>query len=193
MQPDKKQIYQEDDITRFLQSGEQTLITDEVKEISASIKGGAIEKSKQIISYIEGLNRKGFDEKVFRKRTVTQIINDKYITGCTDSALLFVALARSIGLPAKYVETIDRSWLENGGNSISGHIYAQVYDNKENRWILVDPMNRQINIDFPLERVIFKEGLDSWDIGIKDYDSLERLFQTFRNEWITSQKKLTSY
>jgi hypothetical protein len=177
-----------DNITRFLQSGTQTQITPEIQKISADFQGETIEKARQITSFLVRLPQTKFNEEVFRKRTAAQILTDNYVTGCTDSALVFVALARASGLPAKYVETIDRSWLEKGGSSIGGHIYGQVFDDKEKRWIWVDPMGGQVDIPVPSERVVYKEGLDSWDIGIKDFDSLQKLFDKFRNGWLEEQK-----
>jgi len=189
MQQAQEQPQGIDNATRFLQSGAQTQITPEIKKISEGFQGEAIEKASQITSFLRRLQQTRFDNEVFRKRTAAQILSDNYVTGCTDSALVFVALARASGLPAKYVETIDKSWLEKGGGSIGGHIYGQVFDDEKKGWVWVDPMGGQVDIPVPSERVVYKEGLDSWDIGITDFDSLRKLFETFRNEWLEHQKK----
>ena len=175
--------------TGFLRSGTQTQITPEIKKMSAGFQGETIEKAGQITSFLASLPQTKFNSEIFRKRTAAQILTDNYVTGCTDSALVFVALARASGLPAKYVETIDRSWLKKGGSSIAGHVYGQVFDYKKKRWIWVDPMGGQVDISAPSERVIYKEGLDSWDIGIADFDSLRKLFERFRNEWLECQER----
>ena len=97
--------------------------------------------------------------------------------------MLFITFARASGIPAKYVETIDEEGLRNGGGSISGHIYSQIYDINQDKWIWVDPMRRKIGSS-PEKRVIFQEGLDSWDIGITDFDSLKTKFEEFRKHWL---------
>jgi len=44
-------------------------------------------------------------------------------------------------------------------------------------------MRRKIG-SAPEKRVIFQEGLDSWDIGITDFDSLKTKFEEFRKHWL---------
>jgi hypothetical protein len=129
------------------------------------------------------------DSKFFRKRTAEQIVKDKFITGCTDSVLVFVTAARACGLPAKYVETVDESWLKNGGVDITGHQYAEVYDEGNKKWFWVDPMGGRVDTPSPENegRVIYKEGLDSWDIGITDANSLKEVFVSFRDGWLRNR------
>src|SRR3990172_5707346 len=92
-----------DDIVRFRQSGKQTLPTQEIQQIASSIQGNALDRTNHILTFIKSLKSTFFDEKVFRKRTAADIIKDGYITGCTDADLVFVAIARTCGLPVKYV------------------------------------------------------------------------------------------
>jgi len=171
---------QPDYIEKYLLPGEQTQITPKVKEIAENFSGSTSEKVEQIFNKISSLEQRGFDDQVFRQRTAGQIIADDYVTGCTDFALVFIVLARASGIPAKYVETINKEWLRTGGDLIGGHIYSQIYDKEESQWRWVDPMRRIIDMS-PEARVVFKEGLDSWDIGIKDFDSLKSSFEEFRN------------
>ena len=175
---------QDNEIKKYLVSGTQTQVTPTIEKISSKILGTTLEKVQKILdicpSVVESRN---FNKKIFRKRTADQILKDGYITGCTDAALLFITFARASGIPAKYIETIDEEWLRNGGGSISGHIYSQIYDINQDKWIWVDPMRRKIGSS-PEKRVIFQEGLDSWDIGITDFDSLKTKFEEFRKHWL---------
>ena len=117
---------------------------------------------------------------VFRKRTATEIIESDYASGCTDKALVFVALSRIKGIPTKYVETIDNKLLETGDNNLRGHVFAKVYISKKE--YLVDPENGSISvITIPnkSQYTIVAEGLDSWDIGINNFDDLRKVFQDF--------------
>jgi hypothetical protein len=98
--------------------------------------------------------------------------------------LAFIILARASGIPTKYIETIDREWLKKGGSSIGGHVYAQVYDESQSKWVWVDPMGRNIGNPPGEGRVVFDEGLDSWDLGIRDYSTLNGEFEGFRDQWL---------
>ncbi len=172
------------EVKKYLSSGSQTQITTEIEKIVSEINGTVLEKTQKILELGTTLvERKDFDEEVFRKRTGSQIISDKYITGCTDAALAFIVLARASGIPTKYIETIDVEWLEEGGNSIRSHVYTQVYDDLQGIWVWVDPMRRSVSDPSGEGRVIFGEGLDSWDLGIRDQESLRSEFELFRNQW----------
>jgi len=174
MQEVQKHEIEKNEVERYLDSGSQTQITPEIKEIASKLHGTVLERVQQILDMGPSLvTYKEHDEREFRKRTGAQIIGDKYITGCTDAALAFIVLARASNIPTKYVETIDKKFLREGGEYFSGHVYAQVYDDLKDQWVLINPMEREINVSFPESRVLYKEGLDSWDIGIKDFEILE--------------------
>ena len=177
------------EVDKYLLSGSQTQITPEIEKIASEINGTVLEKTQKILDIEPTLVKmRDFDERVFRKRTGAQIIQDKYITGCTDAALVFIVLARASGVPTKYIETINVEWLEKGGGHIGGHVYAQVYDELQDKWIWVDPMFRKIDNPPRKGGVIFGEGLDSWDLGIKDHESLRREFEVFRNQWLLKSR-----
>ncbi len=179
----------QNEIGRYLSFGPQTQVTPEINKIASEISGTVLEKVQKILDIGSSLVKsQEFDKEVFRKRTASQILRDRYITGCTDAALLFITCSRASGIPAKYVETIDEGWLRNGGDSVGGHIYSQIYD--ENRgWVWVDPMRRKVDSPPPENRVIFQEGLDSWDLGITDFNSLKTKFEEFRKQWLLENPK----
>lgn len=175
----------------FLQPGPQTLIDAEIQRTVARFQGkSTTEKTQEILSYLHQFQITRYDEKLFRTRTAAEIINQKLITGCTDATIAFVVLARASEIPSKYVETIDKEWLETGKRSISGHQYVQIYDYDYEKWIWIDPMGNRINTLPPEKegRVIYKVGLDSWDIGIRNFDELEKKFKIFRIKWIIRHK-----
>ena len=177
-----------EEIRRFLEPGEQTEISPEIQRIADTIEGNTLEKAQGILNWGRELIEQGeftnrsYDKNVFRKRTAEQILKDRYLTGCTDYALLFITIARACGIPAKYVETIDREWLKEGGKEIDGHVYAQIYDAEKTEWIWVDPRMGQIgSAPEQKDRIVFKEGLDSWDIEIRDKESMDKEFGNFRD------------
>lgn len=153
----------------YLQEGEQTKITKRIKKISRSLKEDDKKKTiKNIISWIhKNLKKKSYDKKVFRKRTADEIIEDGYITGCTDASLVLIVMCRSLKIPAMYVEA------KKEGEE-AGHVWARIYINK--KWIDVCPSSGKIG--FKIDEFYrnkedkgkyfeVETGLDSWDIGIK--------------------------
>jgi len=61
-----------------------------------------------------------------------------------------------------------------------------IYNKEGNKWIWADPMNGRINISPTGDRrIIYKEGLDSWDIGVFDFESLKQKFLEFRNKYLS--------
>jgi hypothetical protein len=118
--------------------------------------------------------------KLFRQRTAEEIIKSGMVTGCTDWALAFIILARANNLPTKYVEAIRNKWLETGtGDYIEGHVFAECFIG--GKWYIVDPQEGDIKTAYRRFK-IFKKGIDSWDIGIRNFDDLKRQFLEFRKE-----------
>jgi transglutaminase-like putative cysteine protease len=159
----------------FLKTGKQTEITEEVKSVATLIKGEGLDFIFNLLKWLDtNLEKRRFDGNVFRKRTADQIIKDKYSTGCTDTALAFVALCRAREIPASYLETIDARWFETKPEQIVGHVFSKVYLN--NSWLLVDPLNGAIHIKSEPNKkqwFVLGEGLDSWDLGIHSYEDLK--------------------
>jgi len=173
------------DSEKYIEPGKQTLITSDIKERVLDFKGTTIDIIREILDTLRDFRMERFNKEIFRKRTANEIIKSGFVTGCTDYALVFIVLSRACGIPVKYVETIDKEWLINGGNSFTGHIYSKIYDESKNEWIWVDPMRGRIGDNLEdFQRVIYKEGLDSWDIGIFDFESLEKVFLEFRDNWL---------
>ncbi len=166
----------------FLKPGLQTESTERIKEIGHTIEGSFVEKVLTILDIVSKLPlRQENKESIFRRRTADQILSDGFVTGCTDIALVFIALLRTVGIPSKYVETIDEDWLQNGGDNITGHVYVNAFDGS--RWRIIDPMKKVIDANPDQDgRVNYKEGLDSWDIGIDSFDMLIKQFNDFRNQ-----------
>lgn len=169
----------------FLKQGEQTQITDDVLRIASEFSEEGLDLVAKIIKWIhknlKPNNDKEIKDKVFRKRTADQIIKDGYTTGCTDIGLVFIALTRAKNIPTKYIETIRRKWMESEDeNFIEGHIFAEVFIN--NRWYIIDPTEACLR--FWYDRwVVYGEALDSWDLGIRNYEDLKNKFAKFREEY----------
>ena len=79
------------------------------------------------------------------------------------------------------METIRKRWLDgDNDNLIEGHIFTEVYLNRH--WYIVDPEQANIRNWYD-EFIIFKKGLDSWNIGINNFDELKKQFLKFRKKY----------
>lgn len=118
------------------------LIYDILKKINIdkkNIKNNNYNKElKKISKYINDIkletDRK-IKNNVFRKRTANQIITDGFVTGCSDRAIVFIALVRALNIPIRWVETVI------GGNKHgfhNGHVFVDI--NIDGKWYLYDPI-----------------------------------------------------
>ncbi|OGD85871.1 hypothetical protein A2Z23_00905 [Candidatus Curtissbacteria bacterium RBG_16_39_7] len=164
-----------------------------IRKIASSITGSEMELVQNgLIWTKENLRMEESENKnqLFRQRTAEEIIKSKFITGCTDAALAFISLMRARKIPAVFVETIDKKWLESKNEvPIYGHVYVEVF--LDSKWYLTNPMyGKTEKTNKPRERVIFAKGLDSCDIGITNFSDLKQKFLVFRNKW--RQKNLSN-
>jgi len=170
---------------KFLNQGEQTQITQSTRDIAVQFKSGGLDLILEILTWLhKNIKEDGSPEiknRLFRKRTAGKIIESKMATGCTDYALAFIVLARAKDVPTKYIEAIRNKWLDIGDeNFIEGHVFAECFI--QGKWHIVDPQEGEIKISYQRFQ-IFKEGLDSWDIGIKSFDDLKEKFMEFKNTY----------
>ncbi|MCI8309919.1 MAG: transglutaminase domain-containing protein [Clostridia bacterium] len=123
-----------DNINKYLQSGEKTLITEKIKEISKNITGNTHGMLvKQILIWMHKnttrLHNSGDNRKF--KRTATEILESRERTGCCDSSTLFTALARSKYIPTMQIITLSKNWtkqLEKGEKiGTQGHYFVACY------------------------------------------------------------------
>jgi hypothetical protein len=152
----------------WLKEGKQSKQTKSIKDICKKFSGEDIDKIIQILIWIDKnlrycKNKKNV-ERIFATRTAEEIIKNKEHTGCHDTALIFVTMTRSCGIPCKYIAGLGK---ETG---TGGHCVSKVFVN--DKWLLIDPSHYKIEIfpensDFYKKFYIMGEGLDSWDIKIK--------------------------
>ena len=133
----------------------------------------------KMVEYIENptkeqeeLNRE-LKRRVTRSRTAHQILEEGRYPTCSHTGILFRTLMIAQGVPTAFVETFHEDYLL--GRDFHGHVFGRVFG--KDRSALVDPeeisYHKQESDIFP--RIIFREGLDSWDIGIYSYDDMHRL------------------
>jgi hypothetical protein len=130
-----------EDPNYYLGEGKYTSRDDHVKNSLAFIlKLKNRESPAGKISYylFNFLGHQPFSEDVFRKRTASQIISSGFSTGCTDDAIVFCALAREAGIPAKYIETLNKKNLHDRPRKVEGHVFAEIFI--DDRWRVYEPL-----------------------------------------------------
>jgi len=105
-----------DQKNKWLQEGQQTKITREIKKLAKELKGSNdLETVFNILKWIKKnlkfVKSWKWRKKYLRKRTAEEIIKSGKSSGCGDKALVFVVLVRANNIPAKIVEAIDKDWL----------------------------------------------------------------------------------
>jgi len=136
------------DIEYYLGEGELTKQSEFIKYVGRQIEGNTDgKKVRNLMVWInENIPRVSErDEDKFRKSADT-IIRRKKRTGCSDSAIVFSAIARSMGIPTIQIISYDKNWakaLESGEppKSVDGHFFCAVFVKEQNgssRWMLVD-------------------------------------------------------
>lgn len=172
-------------IKKYTTPGDQTKIGPNTKKTADSIFGEGLQYIANVLDWtltnLERENSKQVKNKVFRRRTAEEILKSGFVTGCTDSALVVIAICRTKGIPTKYVEAIEKSWLEEKrAGGLRGHVFAECFIN--NKWYQIDPARGLIYSKQNYSKYeILGRGLDSWDLEIRDFESLEKKFNSFKN------------
>lgn len=157
-----------EDIKEFsedIQTGEQGPITKTVLEVSAKIPDDREKLIISITSYINSLEVVDSDVPDFT-RNADQIIESGEQRGCHEAGLVFATLLRAKGVNVSYIQAFLKEDLksyssETGGN-VGGHVFIRDHDK------IIDSTSGEITEEIPQEYILGAEGLDSWDIGLKN-------------------------
>jgi len=177
----------------FLEDGHLTIKTEYICNIAKKLNP----KGTKPIEYIacalrymvESLNKERPEGwiKLFHTRTAEEILKSGFITGCTDSTIVFCTFMRAAGYPTKYLETISKRWLSLDPNDtkepIKGHAFAEVV--LEGNKIFVDPDSKKICLDPDREWELFElfgTGLDPHDFGLTSFTTLKQIFYDYREK-----------
>ncbi len=166
----------------WLKSGPQTKITSQIQGIASKFNSGTkFETLREVLGWLhETLIRdESKKDNLFRKRSADDILTDKFATGCTDFNIAYIAIARAIGWPTKYIEGVRK---ERSKNYFEGHVIAESFI--RGKWIGVDPSYSEIYLNpeqsrFYKEHRIIGVGLDSWDLGVYGLNDLIALAKSY--------------
>lgn len=153
---------------KFLREGPQTKITVEIREVAKSFKKEGLELVKEILDWMRKNFRHKKDDSIAFARTAEEIIRSRFFTGCQDLGIVFVTFLRAKGIPASYIEAKKKT------GKFHGHVFSRVFLN--NKIYFVDPTRKTVSeVEnfgnyFPI-----KEGLDSWDLGVRSVKDIKTL------------------
>ncbi len=172
----------------WLSCGEQSRVTDDIKKIAEGIKGETRrERLRGAMAYIWGnfsydpwLKTEAF------KRTAGELYKTRMLCGCSDFALVQVALFRALGIPSRMIITCNVDWIHiyrrEPVTLSEGHGFVEVY--LEDDWYLVDSTYRWLfssydpdSSFYPHGEVFVGRGRDFWDMEIRTMDDLDRLLK----------------
>lgn len=171
---------------KYLTTGRQTQITSTIRGITDSFSATGFQLTFDILDWIEkNIEHRKFEgnEKAgyLHTRTAEQIIKDGFSTGCTDHALVLITFCRAKDLPTKYVELLNRDWLQGESlDPILGHVVGEV--NIQGNWYYIDPIPATISTRLPSGMVLYGKGLDTWDLGITNKNWKEK-YLDYRRKW----------
>lgn len=185
-----------EDLTFLKEEGDWTKRDDLIRSTSEQLKRSDRTPLEAISEYVSNMrNHKNFlhrwisylrrkhEQKVFRKRTASEILKSGYVTGCTDTALAFVVLAREMGIPTRYVETFDEQWVQDAnadGKQKKGHIFVDI--STDGNWRAYEPIKGFTpNNEYVMNGRKYVEvgkGLDFSGVYIKD-DRKKSGYRTF--------------
>jgi len=156
----------------------QVEVTKEIEDFARDITGEGSELSKnigrKIYDTIKKIELPEEEEKNIRwTRTATQILKDGWVVkgkGCTDIAVLYIAVAKAKGIKAIFVKlySIKRKML---------HAAVELPDENS---ILDATTGRRDNPSNEIlfdEYKVYKKGRDSWDIGLNGIESMPTIMK----------------
>lgn len=125
--------------------------------------------------------------ELFRQRTATQILKSGFTTGCTDDAIVFIAMAKQKGLNPIYLETLEKEWLASpmSEERIKGHAFVKVKN------FLVEPQRKKIYRDpksILNKYAIFGEAKEPYDLGLFDIFSTTQKLMDFKEKYKKANK-----
>jgi len=174
------------DEIKWLKSGPQSQLTERIVDIANKLRGrnrreslyNGMEYIWHSFSYDEWLNSMAF------QRTADELFSDRSLGGCSDFALVQITLFRALGIPSRMIITANVDWMiqyqPNPLIMSEGHSFIEVF--LEDRWQLLDTTYRYIyseydarNPSLPHGEYFCDQGLDFWDMGIKDISDLNNV------------------
>lgn len=167
----KVEQYLEKEVKKqYIETGEQSAITDLVLEKCDHIPGEGLNLIRNITAFQQSFEFRSTQEPVF-SRTIDEIIQSHETLGCQESGLILITILRAKGETASFIQAFNKDDLinydeESKDNRIRGHVFIRW--TTDEGFKIINSTTGEITEDIPETFVIGGEGLDAWDIGLKD-------------------------
>jgi hypothetical protein len=149
----------------------RNLAKDIMKQYPDQPLEGITEYLEKNLNYPNVSTEDKFFKEKWCKRTASEVIKDGYCLDCTDIGIIFIALARAMGFPTVFVETVEKDWWDMPNGYFSGHVFADVKVN--GKWKIYEPL-RGFKKDYTLTEgnktlkyVAMGRGVDPGEVYIR--------------------------
>lgn len=150
-------------------TGEQSQITSAILQASEQVQGEGEELANNIAKYLSAYEFVKTPEPVFA-RTAEEIVKSGFIQGCNEAGVVFASIMRAKGEDVAYIQAFLKqdviAYDPPSHSSLSGHVFLRQTTPEGDRFI--NSTSGSITDALPEKYVFGAEGLDSWDIGLRD-------------------------
>jgi hypothetical protein len=164
-------------------TGEQTKITQKVREVADGIEGESIKAVINIADYIKSMGEAKGPEPDFT-RTAEEILKDDKYNGCNEAGVVFAALLRAKGIPTTYIQALNRDAVMNytpNKPSLKGHVFLEInigYLEENTNIKMINSTTGEITDSLPDNMMVGRKGFDAWDVGLKEgFVDLQKVFE----------------
>lgn len=178
------------EVSQYTHASNQSEVTPIIEAVAAELDASTrrermLKGIDYVWDYFEYDNR---EAHLSFTRTADELFHNKVLGGCSDYALVQVALFRALEIPARLVVTADVEWMRkyktNNLYMTRGHVFIEVF--LEEDWYLVDTAYRTFYTNYQKEQrsyprnlyYIFR-GTDYWELGIETVNDVDLLFRPF--------------
>jgi len=189
----------------YLKEGAQTKITPRIKKLAEKIDGEGLEFAFNLLIFLQKHLRnlycspKKYQEYLKNyhlRKTADEILTERLAPTCGEKALIFAAICRAKGIPAKIIEGALYEFLKDQSDEhVRTHAFVEIFVGR--RWYLVDPSRGLIGVNKTLQTFFppyagwepLWEGLDFWDMGFFDHETFMKQAVEFKRKWKKTKKR----
>lgn len=174
-------IVREKPKVKIPKTGEQTKITSKVKEVASGINGDGVVAAINIAKHIKSMGEADGPQPDFT-RTADEVLEDGKFNGCNEAGVVYASLLRAKGIPTTFIYALNKKAVANYTKerpSLKTHVFLRVDfgDGGENKQI-INSTTGEIAEAIPENMMIGREGLDTWDVGLRvGFDDLQEVFE----------------
>ena len=173
-------------VAQWLKGGVQSAVTPRIAAEAEKISGR--NRRERLLRGMEHVWKSFSYDSWFNTgrflRTADELYERRVLGGCSDYALVEIALFRALGIPSRMVMTASVDWIyqyrQDDLTMTQGHSFIEVF--LEQRWHLVDTTFRWLFSDYdpcvssyPHGEYLCMRGKDFWDMGIMGPDDLDKV------------------